>query len=100
MKYTVQEIAQSIGAEFCGDPQIKVSSVAEPKMASDLDIALAINPEYLDDLKNTSAKCALLTKGSDWTEFDLRAAILVARPRYAMSTISIMMDKGQIQVRK
>ena len=49
MKYTVQEIAQSIGAEFFGDPQIKVSSVAEPKMASDLDIALAINPEYLDD---------------------------------------------------
>ena len=68
MKYTVQEIAQSIGAEFFGDPQIQVSSVAEPKMASDLDIALAINPKYLDDLKNTSAKCALLTEGSDWTE--------------------------------
>ena len=95
MKYTVQEIAQSIGAEFFGDPQIKVSSVAEPKMASELDIALAINPEYLEDLKNTAAKCALLTKGSDWTEYDLRAAILVARPRYAMSAISTMMDKGQ-----
>ena len=95
MEFTVQEIAKSIGAEFFGDPQIKVSSVAEPKTASELDIALAINPEYLDDLKNTSAKCALLTKGSDWTEYDLRAAILVARPRYAMSTISTMMDKGQ-----
>ena len=53
MEFTVQEIAKSIGAEFFGDPQIKVSSVAEPKTASELDIALAINPEYLDDLKNT-----------------------------------------------
>ena len=95
MKYTVQEKAQSIGAEFFGDPQIKVSSLAEPKMASDLDIDLAINPKYLDDLKNTSATCALITEGSDWTEYELRAAILVARPRYAMSTISTMMDKGQ-----
>ncbi len=95
MKFTVQEIANSIGAEFFGDPQIKISSVAEPKLASELDIALAINPKYLDDLKDTSAKCALLTKGSDWTAYDLSAAILVSRPRYAMSTISTMLDKGQ-----
>jgi UDP-3-O-[3-hydroxymyristoyl] glucosamine N-acyltransferase len=95
MKFTVKEIANSIGAEFFGDPLIKVSSVAEPKLASELDIALAINPKYLDDLKDTSAKCALLTKGSDWTEYDLSAAIVVSRPRYAMSTISSLLDGGQ-----
>ena len=59
MKFTVQEIAKSIGAEFFGDPETKVSSVAEPEFASELDIALAINPKYLDDLKDSSAKCAL-----------------------------------------
>ncbi len=95
MKFTVQEIAKSIGAEFFGDPQIKVSSVAEPKLASELDMALAINPKFLDHLKDTSAKCALFTKGIDWTEYDLSAAIVVSRPRYAMSTISAMMDRGQ-----
>ena len=89
MKFTVQEIAKSIGAEFFGDQQLKVSSVAEPKLASELDIALAISPKYLDDLKHTSAKCALLTQGSDWTKYGLSAAILVSRPRYAMSTISV-----------
>ena len=95
MKFTVQEIAKSIGAEFFGDPEIKVSSVAEPKLASELDIALAINPKFLDDLKDTSAKCALLSKGIDWTEYDLSAAIVVSRPRYALSTISAMVDRGQ-----
>ncbi len=95
MKFTVQEIAKSIGAEFFGDPEITVSSVAEPKLASELDIALAINPKFLDDLKDTSAKCALLPKGIEWTEYDLRAAIVVSRPRYAMSTISAMVDRGQ-----
>ena len=59
MKFTVQEIAKSIGAQVFGDPQIQVSSVAEPKLASELDIALAINPKYFHDLKDTSAKCAL-----------------------------------------
>ena len=39
MKFTVQEIAKSIGAEFFGDQQVKVSSVAEPKLASEQDIA-------------------------------------------------------------
>ena len=95
MKFTVQEIAKSIGAEFYGDPETKVSSVAEPKLASELDIALAINPKYLDDLKDSSAKCALLVNGSDWTEYNLRAAIIVSRPRYAMSTISTILDRGQ-----
>ena len=95
MKFTVQEIAKSIGADFYGDPEIKVSSVAEPKLASELDIALAINPKYLDDLKDSSAKCALLVKGSDWTEYNLRAAIIVSRPRYAMSSISTILDRGQ-----
>ena len=95
MKFTVQEIAKSIGAEFYGDPETKVSSVAEPKLASELDIALAINPKYLDDLKESSANCALLIKGSDWTEYNLRAAIIVSRPRYAMSTISTILDRGQ-----
>ncbi len=95
MKFTVQEIAKSIGAQVFGDPQIQVSSVAEPKLASELDIALAINPKYFHDLKDTSAKCALLTEGSDWTGFNLSAALVVSRPRYAMSTISTMMDRGQ-----
>ena len=95
MKFTVQEIAKSIGAECFGDPELKVSSVAEPKLASELDIALAISPKYLDDLKHTSAQCALLTQGSDWTKYDLSAAILVSRPRYAMSSISKMLDRGQ-----
>ena len=95
MKFTVHEIASSIGAKFFGDPKTTISSVAEPKLASKSDMALAINPKYLDDLKDTSAECALLTEGIDWTEYDLRAAIIASRPRFAMSTISSMLDKGQ-----
>ena len=95
MKFTVQEIAKSIGAKCFGDLQVKVSSVAEPKLASELDLALAISPKYLDDMKHSHAKCAILTQGSDWTKYNLSAAILASRPRYAMSTISKMLDRGQ-----
>ena len=68
MEFTVQEIAKSLEAEFFGDPKIKISSIAEPSLASERDIALAIHPKYLDDLNGTSAECALLTKGVDWRD--------------------------------
>ena len=64
-------------------------------MASEHDIALAIHPKYLDDLKGPSAECALLTKGVDWTRYGLRAAIVVSRPKFAMSALSAMVDRGQ-----
>ena len=60
MEFTVQEIAKSLEAEFFGDPKIKVTSITEPSLASEHDIALAIHPKYLDDLNGTSAKCCLL----------------------------------------
>ena len=31
MEFTVQEIAKSLEAEFFGDPNIKISSIAEPR---------------------------------------------------------------------
>ena len=77
-----------------GDPKIKITSIAEPSLASEHDIALAIHPKYLDDLNGTSAECALLTKGVDWAQYGLRA-ILVSRPKFAMSTLSAMVDRGQ-----
>ena len=95
MEFTVQEIAKSLEAEFFGDPKIKITSIAEPSLASEHDIALAIHPKYLDDLNGTSAECALLTKGVDWSQYGLRAAILVSRPKFAMSTLSAMVDRGQ-----
>ena len=95
MEFTVQEIAKSLEAEFFGDPKIKITSIAEPSLASEHDIALAIHPKYLDDLNGTSAECALLTKGVDWAQYGLRAAILVSRPKFAMSTLSAMVDRGQ-----
>ncbi|NCX59083.1 MAG: UDP-3-O-(3-hydroxymyristoyl)glucosamine N-acyltransferase, partial [Rhodobacteraceae bacterium] len=45
MEFTVQEIAKSLEAEFFGDPKIKVTSIAEPSLASEHDIALAIHPK-------------------------------------------------------
>ena len=37
MEFTVQEIADSLEAEFFGDPKIKVTSIAEPSLASEHD---------------------------------------------------------------
>ena len=47
MEFTVKEIAKSLEAEFFGDPKIKITSIAEPSLASERDIALAIHPNCL-----------------------------------------------------
>ena len=39
MEFTVQEIAESLEAEFFGDQKIKITSIAEPSLASEHDIA-------------------------------------------------------------
>lgn len=95
MTYTVQEIANAVGASAYGDLKIKVSGVSEPGSAGVNDIALAMKPEYASQISNGRAEVAFLWPGADWQSFGLKAAIIAPRPRFAMSTMSSMLDRGQ-----
>jgi UDP-3-O-[3-hydroxymyristoyl] glucosamine N-acyltransferase len=94
MKFTVEQIAAALEAEVFGAADVVITGAAEPASAGPDDLALAMNPEFADGLTQGAARAAVLWDGADWQAFGLEAAIVVPRPRYAMSGITSAMDPG------
>ena len=93
--WTVEQIASALDAKAVGDTSLLISAAAEPAMAEPDQIALATNPEYAEALSKGAARAAMLLADADWQAYGLQAAILVQRPRFAMSGLTRMMDPGQ-----
>ncbi len=95
MHYSIQQIADAIGAESQGDTSLVIGRAAEPSDATASDLAMAMSPKYAEALSGGSAKAAVLWEGADWQALGLTAAIFVPRPRMAMAGITAMLDRGQ-----
>lgn len=95
MTYTVAQIAKSLGAEAAGDTSLVIRRAAEPQSAGADDLALAMDPKYAEGLSQGAARAAMLWPGADWQAMGLTAAIFPERPRFAMSGMTRLMDKGQ-----
>lgn len=94
MDYSIDEIAAALGATAFGDGGVRVARVAEPADAGPDALALALKPEYAEGLKAGSARAAVVWDGADWQALGLAAAIVVPRPRYAMSGVTKLFDPG------
>ena len=94
MSHSIAEIARALGVEAAGDTSLRVTGVAEPAEASTDTLALAMKPEFAEQLSQGHALAAMLWEGADWRGYGLRAALLAPRPRYAMSGLSAMIDSG------
>lgn len=94
MPYTIAEIANALGIRAEGDMTLTVCAVAEPASAGPHDLALAMKPEFAEQLAQGKAHAAMLWDGADWQAMGLRAALMSPRPRFAMSGLSAMMDAG------
>jgi UDP-3-O-[3-hydroxymyristoyl] glucosamine N-acyltransferase len=95
MPYTISQIAKSLGIDFQGDGDLRIASVTEPALAGPDDMALAMGPKYAEDLPKGQARAAFLWQGADWQSYGLQAALMAPRPRFALSSLSAMMDRGQ-----
>lgn len=94
MGYTVKQIAEALEANVFGASDILVTGAAEPAMAGPEHIALAMKPEYAEGLSKGRARVAIVWDGADWQALGLEAAIVVPRPRYAMSGLTALLDPG------
>lgn len=95
MRHSIKDIAAALGAEAFGAVDLLITSVQEPGSAGPDDLALASDPKYAADLSNGQARAAMVWDGADWQAMGLEAAIVVKRPRFAMSGLTAMMDRGQ-----
>ncbi len=94
MPYTIAQIASALEAQALGETELSVDGASEPATAGPRDLALAMDPKYAEGLKAGQARAAIVWDGADWQALGLEAAIIVPRPRYAMSGLTRLMDPG------
>jgi len=95
MPYSIQEIADALGATPQGDASLTVDGATEPANATAHQLALAMKPAFADTLAQGKARAALMWADADWQSYGLDAAILVPRPRVAMAGLTRIFDPGQ-----
>lgn len=88
MSFTISQIATALGAEFAGDGDLSVKSVAEPQSAGSEHLALAMEEAYAPALEAGKAEAAIVWAGADWQALGLRAAIFAPRSRYILSGVT------------
>ncbi len=94
MSFTVKEIATALEATAFGAVDVEITGASEPASAGPGDLALALDPKYADGLSKGAARAAIVWDGADWEALGLEAAIVVPRPRYAMSGLTTLLDPG------
>ncbi|KNG95535.1 UDP-3-O-(3-hydroxymyristoyl)glucosamine N-acyltransferase [Pseudaestuariivita atlantica] len=95
MRTTLADIAAALRVDPLGDADLVITGITEPADAGPEDLALAMQPAYIDDLAKGGAVAALLPAGTDWQALGLKGAICPDRPRYALAGASAMMDAGE-----
>ena len=95
---TLKEISEFLSLPYEGDGTISLSGPAEPKNASEGQLALALNKNFFDDLKTSDAKVALLVEGTNWKDLGLRGVLLVKKPRYALARINSLFEEIPVRI--
>lgn len=90
---TLKEISELLSIPYEGDGTISLSGPAEPRNASASQLALALSDKFFGDLKESSAKVALLPSGTDWQDFGLSGVLLVEKPKYALARVNSLFEE-------
>jgi UDP-3-O-[3-hydroxymyristoyl] glucosamine N-acyltransferase len=94
MAHTIRDIATALGALAEGNLDLVIESAAEPSAAGAGDLALAMDPRYVEGLSQGNAKAAVVWPGADWRKMGLEAAIFAPRGRLAMAGLTAILDVG------
>lgn len=92
MTISVRDISAAIGASAEGDLDFVVTGLAEPSIATENQLALAMNPSYAEKLASGNAKAAVVWPDCNWRALGLVAAIFVPRARLAMAGLTQAFD--------
>lgn len=95
MALSIRDIANSLHATAHGDLSLTVIGMAEPREARSNELALAMSEKYAETVKSSKANAALLAQDIDWKTLNLRAAIVVDEPRFALAIVSALFAAAQ-----
>ncbi len=90
MPHSIAEIARLTGLEAEGDLALEILRPAEPALASEGDLAMAMSPKYAEALSQGAARAAVLWPGADWQALGLSAALFAPRARVALAGVNAL----------
>ena len=85
---SLAEIAEALSCKFQGNGNLVFSSPSEPKTAKKDQLALAIDPKYMEQLVDTKAKAAIIGKEIDWQAKGLEGVIIAGNSKIVLATIN------------
>lgn len=90
----LNEIAEALGGTVHGDPNLEVDSAVHPKDSrSPRDLALAMNAELLESLKDCPARAAIVSDGAEIPAGSVDGYVSVGRSRYAMAGLTRVFER-------
>ena len=90
---SLAEIAEALDCKFYGNGNIICSSLSEPETAKPDQLALAIEPKYMEQLFNTKAKVAIIGKNIDWHSRGLEGVIVARNSKLVLAKINALFDR-------
>lgn len=97
--FTLKEISELLSIPFEGDGSILISGPAEPKVAQNTQLALAMGETFLKDLTFSKARAAILIDGTNWRDFGLEGVLLVQKTHYALAQINSLFQDSSSEWR-
>ncbi|MCY6380319.1 UDP-3-O-(3-hydroxymyristoyl)glucosamine N-acyltransferase [Hoeflea prorocentri] len=86
-----QEIANALGGEVTGDPELEIERAVQPDLADGKgDMAVAISPDFFQGLATTRAAAAILPAGVTGIEIAPHTVIRVPADRKTLPTLSAL----------
>lgn len=95
MSMTLGELAQQLGAELHGDPQVVISGIANLETAQEGSISFLTSAKYRDFLQQTKASAVLL-KAADLSLCQTNALVL-ADPYVGFARVAQLLDTTPAQ---
>ncbi len=96
---TLEDISNRIGGTLEGNPNLLVDGPSEPKVANKTQLALALNDQFIKDIRLGNAKAALFTKSVDWRELKLEGAIFLNERKSALHKVNKLFYKPQNEIK-
>ena len=93
---TLDEIRHALNARLIGDGSLIVHRIVEPLDAtSNHDLALALQPGFLELMEKSNSRVAVVTEELDIPADLLDAALVVSRPRHALAILTQLFARKQ-----
>jgi len=83
--FTLAQLAEKLGADFHGDPNLIITGVASLARANAQQVAFFENPKLISELEKT--KAGVILTSAQLSQHSKKACLIVGRPRLAFITV-------------